>query len=180
VCIINKNISEHHNLKNLAGVAIFSMKLFPKKIKKIENAASAYQQPSMNRSQWEENIFLDAYNANPSSMEVSLNSFVEVIKRKGTSLDECYFVLGDMNELGDHAQKMHVQIAKHVQSLGIKNLTFIGRYKSYYTEGFPNPISSYLTKEEFYEEWKLIRKKYKYIFVKASRSLQLESLMNIL
>ncbi|MBY0416066.1 MAG: UDP-N-acetylmuramoyl-tripeptide--D-alanyl-D-alanine ligase [Bdellovibrionales bacterium] len=179
VLITNNNISEHHNLKNLAGTSIFVSKLFPKKTKAIAIAASQYMQPSMNRSQWLENIFLDAYNANPSSMRVSVDSFVKIMKDKGISLDDCYFVLGDMNELGDHAPKMHEEIADHVKDLGIKNLTFIGRYQDFYLQGYPNPTSHFAKKEDFYEEWKKIKKSYKFIFIKASRSLQLETLINI-
>ena len=177
--INNKNISEHHNLKNLAGTAIFVMSMFPKKMKAVIEAASHYQQPSMNRSQWIDNIFLDAYNANPSSMRVSLDSFVTIMKNKNISLDDCYFVLGDMNELGDHAPEMHKEIAAHAKDLGIKNLAFIGRYKDFYLKGYPNPTASYLKKEEFSEDWKKIKKTFKYIFIKASRSLQLETLINI-
>lgn len=177
--VTNKNIFEHHNLKNLAGTAIFAMKLFPKKAKQVIEAASKYQQPSMNRSQWINNIFLDAYNANPSSMKVSLDSFVTIIKNKSVDLDDCYFVLGDMNELGDHAASMHEEIARHVKKLGIKNVTFIGRYREHYLKGYENPKGHYLKKEEFSDEWKKIRKSYKYIFIKASRSLELETLLNI-
>lgn len=179
VLITNNNILEHHNLKNLAGTAILAMKLFPDKITEITLAACNYQQPSMNRSQWVDNIFLDAYNANPSSMRVSIDSFVSVMKNKGVSLDDCYFVLGDMNELGVFAEELHREIAAHVKSLGIKNVSFIGRYKDFYQQGFEDPKSSHLLKEDFHQEWKQIRKTYKFVFVKASRSLQLESLMSI-
>jgi UDP-N-acetylmuramoyl-tripeptide--D-alanyl-D-alanine ligase len=178
--ISNENILEHHNLKNLAGTTIFCLSLFPDYFSKIIKAASAYKQPEMNRSQWVENIFLDAYNANPSSMKVSLESFVNIMKSKNINLDDCYFVLGDMNELGDFSREMHIDIARLALNIGIKNITFIGRFKKFYTEGYPNSTSSYLTKDEFTEDWKKIRKQYKYIFVKASRSLQLETLMTIL
>jgi UDP-N-acetylmuramoyl-tripeptide--D-alanyl-D-alanine ligase len=179
VLITNNNILEHHNLKNLAGTSIFAMKLFPKHIREIEKIACEYQQPSMNRSQWVDNIFLDAYNANPSSMRVSIDSFVNVMKNKNISLDDCCFILGDMNELGVFAEELHREIAGHLAAQKIKNVIFIGRYKDYYLQGHPNPKNSYLKKEEFYEEWRNIRKTYKYIFIKASRSLQLESLMSI-
>jgi UDP-N-acetylmuramoyl-tripeptide--D-alanyl-D-alanine ligase len=177
--ITNNNIHEHHNLKNLTGAAILAIKLFPDKAKEIAEAACNYRQPSMNRSQWVDNIFLDAYNANPSSMRVSIDSFVNTMKSRGISLDECYFVLGDMNELGIFAKELHFEIAAYAKSLFIHNISFIGRYRDYYMEGFNNPKSSYLLKDEFQEEWKHIRKSYKFIFVKASRSLQLESLMSI-
>ena len=179
VLITNKNIPEHHNLKNLAGTAILAMKLFPEKVQEIAHFASNYQQPSMNRSQWIDHIFLDAYNANPSSMRVSVDSFISVMKSKSVSLDDCYFVIGDMNELGEFAPSLHQEIAGHLKSCGIKNITFLGRYREFYQKGFSDPTSSYLTKEEFTNEWRVVRKKYKYLFVKASRSLQLESLMSI-
>lgn len=179
VWIKNKNIFEHHNLKNLAGTTIFAMNLFPSKIKELTLAASKYEQPSMNRSQWIGNIFLDAYNANPSSMRVSIDSFVTIMKKKGVSLDECYFILGDMNELGEHAPQMHKEIAEHVKSLGIKNVTFIGRYRDFYLSGYSSPTSHFLTKEEFSNEWRKIRETYKHVFIKASRSLKLETLIDI-
>jgi UDP-N-acetylmuramoyl-tripeptide--D-alanyl-D-alanine ligase len=179
VLIINNNILEHHNLKNLAGIAILAMKLFPDRLEDIVKAACNYEQPNMNRSQWIENLFLDAYNANPSSMRISLDSFVNVMKKKNINLDDCYFVLGDMNELGVFAEELHKEIASHLKTLGIKNVSFIGRYKDFYLTGFNNPKSTHGAKEDFYEEWKSIRKTYKYVFVKASRSLQLETLLSI-
>lgn len=179
VLITNNNILEHHNLKNLAGTAILAMKMFPDRIEDVRVAANNYEQPNMNRSQWLDNLFLDAYNANPSSMRTSLDSFVNVMKKKSVDLDDCYFVLGDMNELGVFAEELHKEIAAHLKSLGIKNVTFIGRYKDFYLKGFNDPKSAYLKKEDFHEEWKVIRKKYKYVFVKASRSLQLETLLSI-
>jgi UDP-N-acetylmuramoyl-tripeptide--D-alanyl-D-alanine ligase len=178
--ITNKNILEHHNLKNLAGVTLFCSKLFPECEKEFYKAASTYFQPEMNRSQWIQNIFLDAYNANPSSMKTSLNSFVESMRTKNINLDDCYFILGDMNELGEFAPEFHKEIALHVASLGIKNISFLGRYREHYLTGYARPTSHYLTKEEFYPEWKKIRNDFKYIFIKASRSMQLETLSSVM
>ena len=179
VLINNKNIFEHHNLKNLAGTTIFAMKLFPEKTHEIAKAASLYEQPNMNRSQWVDHVFLDAYNANPSSMKVSLDSFITVMKNRSINLKDCCFVLGDMNELGEFARELHIEIAKHLKLAGAENVYFIGRYKEYYLEGFGPTAKSYLKKEDFYEDWKSVRKNYKYVFIKASRSLQLETLMSI-
>lgn len=179
ISFTNTHLLEIHNLKNLVGTFLFALNLFPKKEKGLILAASSYEQPSMNRSQWVNNIFLDAYNANPSSMKVSLDSFARVMGEKHVSMDDCYFILGDMNELGDHAPKMHKEIAEHLAELGAKHVSFIGRYKEFYKEGFSLETKSYLKKDEFYQEWKMIKKHYKYIFIKASRSLQLETLMNI-
>jgi UDP-N-acetylmuramoyl-tripeptide--D-alanyl-D-alanine ligase len=84
-----------------------------------------------------------------------------------------------MNELGEFAQPLHKEIAEHVNNLGIKNITFIGRYRYHYLDGLQNPTSHFATKEEFYEDFKKIKKEFKYIFIKASRSLQLETLVGV-
>ncbi len=175
----NVNIQEKYNLKNLVGVTLLAMKLYPDKIDEILSAAESYTQPNMNRSIWAENIFLDAYNANPASMKTSLNSFFETIKNKNISLDDCYFVLGDMNELGDFSEKFHGEIGKYLQDNGVKNVCFIGRFRDFYLKTYTSFAHSFLTKDEFKEQWMIARKKYKYIFIKASRSLQLETLLNI-
>lgn len=175
----NTNLLETHNLKNLAGTITLAIKLFPSHTKKLVKAASEYKQPSMNRSEWIENIFLDAYNANPSSMKTSINSFIKVMDNKGINLKDCFFVVGDMNELGEFAESMHKEIAEHMESSGINNVAFIGRYKDFYKKGYTKEAMAFGSKEEFIKDWKKIKKKYKFIFIKASRSLKLETLLNI-
>ena len=51
-------------------------------------------------------ILLDAYNANPSSMEQALKSFA--LNKKNPRL----VILGDMRELGTHSMKSHSMIAE--------------------------------------------------------------------
>ena len=62
-------------------------------------------QPKINRSQWLANagnqFFLDAYNANPSSMRVSVSYFLE------NAPQPRILVLGDMLELGKDSYKEH-------------------------------------------------------------------------
>jgi len=61
---------------------------------------------------------LDAYNANPSSMSVAIESFATIDGRKS-------FFLGDMLELGDHSQSEHKQIFDLCCSLGIEETTYL-------------------------------------------------------
>lgn len=63
--------------------------------------------------------------------------------------------------------------------LGIHNVAFIGRYREFYLRGFKEKCLSYATKEEFLNEWKEIQKQYKFLFIKASRSLKLETLVKL-
>lgn len=177
---VNENILEKHNLKNLVATILLALKLFPNKKSAIIKAASTYVQPQMNRSQWMGHIYMDAYNANPSSMRVSLGSFVEMMQAKKVDLNECLFVLGDMNELGEFAPKLHREIGSYLNELNISQVIFIGRYREFYLDGYQKSMKSFQTKEEFFEDWKKMQKQYKFIFVKASRSLQLESLVGII
>jgi len=95
----NEDIKTHligrYNFDNLI-TAMALGKYFQVEDSDIREAIASYK-PSNNRSQVLEiktnTIFLDAYNANPSSMEVALENF--------SVLDgEKVVILGDMNELG--------------------------------------------------------------------------------
>jgi UDP-N-acetylmuramoyl-tripeptide--D-alanyl-D-alanine ligase len=101
------------------------------------------------------------------------------VKSKNITLDDCFFVLGDMNELGDFSEKFHGEIGEYLKESGVKNVCFIGRFRDFYLKTFTSGAQGFLTKDEFKDEWISARKKYKYIFIKASRSLQLETLLNL-
>lgn len=182
ISINNKNISEDFNLMNLSACLILAFLNFPDKIDSFLKAASSVKLPDNNRSSWIEvngkNIFLDAYNANPSSVEASLNAFVENLIEKNISMREVLVCLGDMNELGEESDKLHTQIGNQLSELQIINATFIGRFSAQYKKGFPvgNCFSS---AKDYSSEWKKDFDKFKYFFIKGSRTLQLESLVDI-
>jgi len=72
------------------------------------------------RLQTEKNeIFLDAYNANPTSMRHALESFERI------KTDNKVVVLGDMFELGEHSQKYHQEIADLAAKL-FSNIFLVG------------------------------------------------------
>lgn len=81
------------------------------------NAALAAYHPENQRSQvlpltiHGNRVILDCYNANPSSMEVALDSFFEM---QSGGLQRM-LVLGDMNELGEVAEKEHVALIRLIQ-----------------------------------------------------------------
>jgi UDP-N-acetylmuramoyl-tripeptide--D-alanyl-D-alanine ligase len=88
-------------------------------------AVEAYK-PANNRSQWIQTahnlIWLDAYNANPSSMQAAMESF---------SLWEHphkVLMLGDMFELGAAADEEHLSIGNLAQNLGFKEVFLVGSY----------------------------------------------------
>jgi len=64
-------------------------------------------------------FLLDCYNANPSSMEVSLKSVAD-------HTGDCFFILGDMLELGSFEEEEHTAIVALLNELGLKQGVFIG------------------------------------------------------
>lgn len=65
-------------------------------------------------------IYLDAYNANPSSMNVAIDSFSSNPKENKT------MILGDMLELGDVSLDEHQNIINKAEELNIKSI-FVGK-----------------------------------------------------
>ncbi len=182
IVIKNVNIHEKYNLNNLISALLLSLSVFPENTDKFIQAANEYKIPSLNRSEWieknEKKIFLDAYNANPTSMESSLNSFIDNMAKSNISLEETLFVLGDMNELGKYTEGEHKRIGEILNSKKAKHVAFVGNFSSYYSLGFESD-HVYSKKVELEAAWPELSKNCKAIFIKASRSLQLESLIDI-
>ncbi len=70
-------------------------------------------------------IINDAYNANPTSMDMSLRTFATLYPK-----DEYYriAVLGDMKELGDVASEKHKELGELAKSLEFNEVYFLGEY----------------------------------------------------
>ena len=113
-------LSGKYNAYNLLFGAAIAHLLGMNPAEAMERACT--YKPSNNRSEWRTfghtQVFLDAYNANPSSMSVAIESFATIDGRKS-------FFLGDMLELGDHSQSEHKQIFDLCCSLGIEETTYL-------------------------------------------------------
>jgi len=68
-------------------------------------------------------IFLDAYNANPSSMKLALE---ELARRKRER--KTVAVLGDMMELGSFTQKAHEEVGRLIKELEIDIFIGVGKF----------------------------------------------------
>ena len=92
----------------------------------LDEAAAAIEaySPSNNRSQMvrkERNtLIIDAYNANPSSMDSALNNFANI------QADRKVVMLGDMLELGSDSVLEHVNIVKKVMSMDLEDIYLVG------------------------------------------------------
>jgi UDP-N-acetylmuramoyl-tripeptide--D-alanyl-D-alanine ligase len=111
-----------YNLDNMLAAAAVGLDQGMKP-ETIASALASYV-PSNNRSQWLDlgghRIFLDAYNANPSSMEAALQSFA------AWNHHPKVVMLGDMFELGEHAGAEHHAIAELAASLNFDSVYLCG------------------------------------------------------
>ncbi len=182
VTIKNKNVFGEHNFRNMAHAFIFLSCLYPEQVESFKDACEDFL-PKSNRSSLikvnEQQIFLDAYNANPSSMMAAIEAFESILSNNKISKDECVLVLGDMNELGDSCEDLHAQVGKKISEKGFNNIRLLGRYADFYSKGINKKQMSFKDVESYSKKWSEDKKLFKYIFIKGSRSLQLESLMDI-
>ncbi len=178
----NSNITGRHNKLNLITCVFIAHHFFPEYREQIIAAAADFR-PTKNRSEWIEfegrPVYLDAYNANPSSMRAALEGFKDSVIDQGLSLDEACVVLGDMNELGDSSPQYHQDLGAFIKNLGFKHVYFVGRFSDHYLKGFSQAAGRPSTSKFKSEYRDQVLKKYRIHFIKGSRSLQLESLFDI-
>ena len=111
-----------YNLEN-ALAAVTAGCYFDVDAGRINKAISEYT-PSNNRSQYiktENNeVLLDAYNANPSSMQKALDNF------KAISGTNKVMILGGMKELGKDSDKEHIDLLNKIKTINVEKVFLIG------------------------------------------------------
>ena len=164
---IISNLYGSYNYNNiLAAICIGNyFKVAPDRIK---SAIEEYH-PTNNRSQIinsnSNTLFLDAYNANPTSMNAAIEAFSENDAKNKLML------LGDMLELGDISKEEHQKIVNKTKTLNI-NAIFIGNEFSAINNKFNY---TYLENVNQVIEWlKHSRLTNHQILIKGSRGIRLE------
>ena len=177
--ISNGYITGQHNFFNLGVAFVLSLQAYPERKKDLLELTKTFR-PTFNRSQWTQidktQIFLDAYNANPSSMLASIDGFLTKINEN----DKALFIIGDMNELGKLTQGLHKSTAREISNKSLESLVFIGQYKNHFKAGYAaENLRLYEDVQSYMSDLKNDLKSYTHIFIKGSRSLQLERLLDI-
>ncbi|MBE0424523.1 MAG: UDP-N-acetylmuramoyl-tripeptide--D-alanyl-D-alanine ligase [Lutibacter sp.] len=171
--IIESKLIGKYNYNNIA-VAVAVGNHFNVSETDIKNAIENYI-PANNRSQLiqkgSNKIILDAYNANPSSMQAALENFAQL-------KDENKVVfLGDMFELGKDSKTEHEKIANLVTSYHFSKVFLIG--KAFSATNAKNAFVS-----ESYESFKNSTNYSNInnatILIKGSRGMALERLLDLL
>lgn len=142
---------------------------------KVENSAikEAIENyiPENNRSQLlkkgSNQIILDAYNANPSSMAVAIANFLQLENQNKI------MILGDMFELGQESHQEHKLIVDSLADQKQSQCYLIG--KSFYENKISNDaITFFETFDAFAEHLKTLSFKDNTILIKGSRGMALE------
>ena len=136
-----------------------------------EQALEAIRQyvPTNNRSQKMQtannHLIVDAYNANPTSMQAAINAF------KGDT-----YILGAMRELGEYSRLEHQNIVNMLAERKADMVFLVG--EEYLQTTSPYPV--FVTVEELHAYLEQHPLRDRYILLKGSRSTKMETLLPIL
>ena len=139
----------------------------------INEALQGYE-PQNNRSQLKRTerntLIIDAYNANPTSMQAALENFVHMEAPNKMA------ILGDMFELGNDSEAEHQRVVDYLTEQGLKDVLLVG-------QNFGRTQSSY----RHYEDVEALRATLlkqapegKTILIKGSNGNHLTSIIDLL
>lgn len=158
-----------YNLPNILA-AISIGQYFKVPMSKIKSAIESYT-PTNSRSQlmhWHNNqVILDAYNANPSSMKLAVENFAKIAST------EKIMCLGGMKELGEESLLEHQALINYIQTFNWEQVVLVGG-------DFNQCQHDYLYFENAKEAGKWLKAQnyqQKHILIKGSRGIQMEQMI---
>lgn len=168
-----------YNFPNLAAAAAVGA-FFGVPAAQVAAALAAYN-PQNNRSQLVRtaqgnDLILDAYNANPSSMAAALRSFAQRPAPAGLGRTA---ILGDMFELGETSAAEHRALGELLVELGLHNVLLVGPLMQAAAE--TQPAAHHFTDKAAAAEWLAQHPPQGQLFLlKGSRGMGLETLLPLL
>jgi UDP-N-acetylmuramoyl-tripeptide--D-alanyl-D-alanine ligase len=169
---VKSNLIGLYNANNISA-AITIGTYFEVADKDIKEAIESYI-PENNRSQLlnknSNEIILDAYNANPSSMLVALQNFLQLDKT------DKVIIIGDMFELGEESLAEHQSIVNYLKPSESVACYFIGN-DFYSNKVDQNNFGFYKDFDAFAEYLQTIKFENSSILIKGSRGMALERVL---
>ncbi len=173
---IHSKLVGEYNLNNIAAVLAVAT-YFAVAPDEVVAAIASYT-PDNNRSQRQvtacNTLILDAYNANPSSMQVALENFATTRSDLPKAV-----ILGDMRELGQYSTEEHARTIELMRQLQIGEAYLVGDHftlagahvPNYHTFTDTETLRIYLTAHPIHNH---------FILIKGSRGIQLEKVVDLL
>ncbi|TRT84463.1 MAG: UDP-N-acetylmuramoyl-tripeptide--D-alanyl-D-alanine ligase, partial [Microcystis sp. M_OC_Ca_00000000_C217Col] len=171
--VIHSHLIGLYNATNICA-AITIGKYFKVDTDAIKEAIEGYI-PENNRSQIIQKnnyeIILDAYNANPSSLKLALENFMQLTKTPKIA------ILGDMFELGPESEEEHRQIVQLIPDASDLVCHFIGNWF--------NRVQTSQNNLHFYPDFDAFKAQFKtnapaLVLIKGSRGMALERALDLL
>lgn len=170
--IIQSNLIGDYNLANLLAACSIG-NYFGVLLKDIKSAIETYI-PTNNRSQIvkleNKTLILDAYNANPSSIEAAVQNFSLM------TLPNKILILGDMFELGSDSKTEHQKIINLIESKNFTDVYLVGKL---FFETECN-YKKFLTTEDLIMGLEKSNLEESSILIKGSRGMKLEKVAEYL
>ena len=167
--LIQSHLIGLYNANNI-NAALTIGKYFGVTDSEIKDALESYI-PENNRSQLVQKgsnqIILDAYNANPSSMSVAIENFLQLDNANKV------MILGDMFELGDESLKEHKAIVAMLSKYENVKCYFVGS-AFYESKIEKDNLGFYNTFESFSNDLSDMKFDNSTILIKGSRGMALE------
>jgi UDP-N-acetylmuramoyl-tripeptide--D-alanyl-D-alanine ligase len=172
VLYLNTNLTGDYNFENILAAACIG-NYFEVDPIAIQKALKNYF-PQNNRSQLINKnglkIIMDAYNANPTSMQASVKSFMS------NGSNKSYLILGDMLELGEYSKLEHISILELLKTYPEITVYIVGKNFLEIAENFNFPsfqnvemLCSFLQENPITEGD---------VLIKGSRGIQLEKVLS--
>lgn len=141
------------------------------------NQGIANYLPTNHRSQFinlgSNQVLMDAYNANPSSMAAAISHFA------GTKNKPKVLILGDMFELGEESMAEHVALGKLISTNKFEKILLVGDQMQYALVDLPQAF--YFPDKFGLHNWLQVHPiTNSFILIKGSRGTQLESILPFL
>ena len=172
--LIKSNIYGDYNFENIC-IAIAIGEYFGVSFEQIKKGIESYL-PENNRSQvtiTERNtVVLDAYNANPTSMKLALESFCK------TSYTNKMIIVGDMFELGNDSIHYHQEIINYLEKINNSIIYIVGEY--FCNTKHSDKIKSFSSKKELINNLSKTNISNYSILIKGSRGMQLEKIIEFI
>jgi len=171
---IKTNLVGEYNINNVLATVAVGLN-FEVSAKSIETALQNYK-PDNNRSQFikttRNNVIMDAYNANPSSMNVAISNFANINANKKV------LILGDMLELGKDSFDEHTRIVELLKKHNFDKTILVGECFNQFKDNSSVLCFANTTLAEEYLKANVIEQST--ILVKGSRGIKLEKLLDYL
>lgn len=172
--LLQTNLVGNYNFENVLAAICIGI-YFKVNDEDINDAISKYI-PANNRSQIinskKNTLLVDAYNANPTSMNAALDNFFEM------KADNKVLIIGDMLELGKDSDIEHQIIFNKIQNSNIKEVYLVG--KTFCNISDNKIFKTFIGITEILSHFKENPLSNKNILIKASHGIHLEKLIEVL